>query len=185
MSTLTGPAKLTLHAIDTAPEASVPILENIAKKYGFTPALYRIFAGSPAVLKAYLAQAEHFASTSLSAKEQQTVLLAAAVENQCHFCKAAHTWTSKGAGVSDEDVEALRKGAAPTDPRLAAVAEFTRQLVRERGFATEEQIEAFIGAGFERHQTLEVVLGVALKTLSNYVNHLADTPIDAQLQRFA
>lgn len=185
MSTTSGPAQLTIHDSETAPEGSRETLENIAKKYGFTPALYRIFAGSPAVLKGYLDHAANFQQTSLSAKEQNTVLLSAAIENGCHFCKAAHTWTSKGAGIAESDIEALRAGNDPADERLAAIAAFTRLLVRDRGVATKAAIQAFLDAGYERHQILEVVLGISLKTLSNYVNHLADTPIDPQLQPFA
>ena len=33
-------------------------------------------------------------------------------------------------------------------------------------------------AGFNREQILAVVLGIGLKTLSNYTNHLAATPLD-------
>ena len=39
-------------------------------------------------------------------------------------------------------------------------------------------IEAFRDAGYTRANLLEVVLGVGLKTLSNYTNHLAGTPVD-------
>ena len=39
-------------------------------------------------------------------------------------------------------------------------------------------VQTFIGAGFSREQVIEVILGITQKTLSNYVNHLADTPLD-------
>lgn len=185
MTTQTGPAQLTIHDLDSAPADSKPILEKLAGKYGFTPALYSIFAGSPAVLKAYLQIAENFAATSLSNAEQQIVLLTVAVTNECHFCKAAHTWTSKGAGVSDEDVEAVRNGELPGDPRLAAVSRLAAHLVKERGFGSEAEISTFVEAGFERHQMMEVILGITLKTLSNYTNHLAQTPINEQLAPYA
>jgi len=32
---------------------------------------------------------------------------------------------------------------------------------------------------------LEVIVGIAFKTLSNFTNHLADTPIDKQFAPFA
>ncbi|MGH3432460.1 MAG: hypothetical protein ACRDQB_06455 [Thermocrispum sp.] len=32
--------------------------------------------------------------------------------------------------------------------------------------------------GFTRRQVLDVLAGVAMKTLSNYANHLAHTPLD-------
>ena len=185
MSTESGVAKLRIHDAESAPEESAAILKDIAQKYGFTPALYGIFAGSPAVLKTYLQIAEHFAATSLSPQEQNALLLAISVENKCDFCRAAHTWTSKGAKVGDTDIAALRKGEDPSDAKLAAIARFARHLVRERGFASADEVDAFIGAGFERHQVLEVVLGVTMKTLSNYTNHLGDTPINGPLKEFA
>jgi len=42
----------------------------------------------------------------------------------------------------------------------------------------EDDIEAFLEAGYAKEQILEVILGVSMKTLSNYVNHIAQTPLD-------
>ena len=42
-------------------------------------------------------------------------------------------------------------------------------------------LEAFLAAGFTRANSLEVILAVGLKTLSNYVAHLAHTPPDPRL----
>jgi alkylhydroperoxidase family enzyme len=42
----------------------------------------------------------------------------------------------------------------------------------------EEELQAFLDAGFDRQQVLEVVLGVGMKTLSNYTNHIAGTTLD-------
>jgi alkylhydroperoxidase family enzyme len=47
-----------------------------------------------------------------------------------------------------------------------------------RGWVEETDIERFIAAGFTRAQVLEVILGVAMKTISNYSNHIAETPLD-------
>ena len=46
-------------------------------------------------------------------------------------------------------------------------------------------VEAFHAAGYGRAQVLEVILGVGLKTLSNYTNHLVDTPLDAAFEKNA
>ncbi len=48
-----------------------------------------------------------------------------------------------------------------------------------------EEIDAFLAAGFEREQVLDVRVGVAYKTLSNYTNHLAGTPLDGAFAVFA
>ena len=36
----------------------------------------------------------------------------------------------------------------------------------------------FQNAGFSKAQVLEVILAASYKTLSNYINHVADTPLD-------
>jgi hypothetical protein len=48
--------------------------------------------------------------------------------------------------------------------------------VRERGFAGDAAIDAFINAGFTRANVLEIVTIIATKTISNYTNHLTKTP---------
>ena len=53
-----------------------------------------------------------------------------------------------------------------------------RQMVRERGNVTEAQLQTFFGAGYSHRAVLDVVLGLAQKTMSNYINHMAETPVD-------
>jgi alkylhydroperoxidase family enzyme len=50
--------------------------------------------------------------------------------------------------------------------------------VEQRGWVEPDQMNDFLDAGYSSQQALEVVLGIGLKTLSNYTNHLADTPLD-------
>lgn len=185
MRTKSGVAQLELFDAETAPEASKPFLQNVEKTYGFVPALYQVFAGAPAAIKSYLEISKNYSESSLSPQEQHAVLLAISVENKCPFCKAAHTWASTAVNTNESDINAIREGRDPEDPRLGAAARFARHLVKERGFASEQEVNAFLDAGFNRQQILEVVLGVTLKTLSNYTDHLADTPINEQLKKFA
>jgi alkylhydroperoxidase family enzyme len=70
-----------------------------------------------------------------------------------------------------EDILAQRPLA---EGRLEALREFTRTLVEERGWAKDEAVNKFIATGFTKAQVFEVVMGIALKTLTNYSNHLAD-----------
>jgi len=43
-------------------------------------------------------------------------------------------------------------------------------------------LQAFAAAAYSRQNVLEVILGVALKTISNYTNHIAGTPLDEAFQ---
>lgn len=177
-------AEFTFHTPESAPEAAREALEKAQGEMGFVPSLYAGLANAPAALDAYLAVSDDFSRTSLSPQEQQVVLLAASVVNGCDFCVAAHSMMAKQmAGVAEPVVDALRDGGEPQDPKLAALAEFTRAVVNERGWIREHPAyRAFLDAGYKPEQALEVILGVAQKTLSNYANHLLQTPLDAAFE---
>ena len=75
-------------------------------------------------------------------------------------------------------IAAVRDERPIPDARLEALRRFAETVVDKRGWATEDDVQAFLAAGFGRQQVLEVILGVAFKTISNYANHLVDTPLD-------
>jgi len=168
----------TPRTIDDAPAAARPLLEGAEEQLGFVPNLFGVFAAAPPALEAYQAISAAFARTSLSPVEQQVVLLAASGENGCAYCVAAHTVIARGQAVPDDVVAALREGRPLDDPRLEALRRFTLQVVQKRGWVEAADLEAFEAAGYDRAQVLEVILGVTQKTLSNYTNHVAETPLD-------
>jgi alkylhydroperoxidase family enzyme len=45
---------------------------------------------------------------------------------------------------------------------------------------SDRRIEVFLASGYTRENVLEVVFAVTMKTLSNYANHMAETPVDRQ-----
>lgn len=176
----------TQHTPETAPEKARPMLEGAIATLGFLPNLYAHLAEAPAALEAYFGLSAQFDKTSLSPEERQVVLLAASVENGCEFCVAAHSMIAREmAKVPAETVDALRAAETLPQPRLDALANFTRALVRDRGWASDAASSAFFAAGFDRQQAIEVVLGVAMKTLSNYVNHLTGTQTNPELSAHA
>jgi alkylhydroperoxidase family enzyme len=65
---------------------------------------------------------------------------------------------------------------------LEALRTFTIQMMRERGNVTDAQMKAFFDAGYGHRAVLDVILGLAQKTMSNYINHVAETPVDEVFQ---
>lgn len=167
-----------LHTEANAPEGSGPLLEKVREKFGFAPNLTRVLAEAPATLEAYLTLGGLVERTSLSAHEQEVVILSTSFENGCEYCMAAHTAVAGMKKLPSEVVAALRSGTELPDARLNALSQFTREVVRERGRVSPDGIRAFLSAGFERRHVLEVLVAVTMKTLSNYTNHLAETPLD-------
>lgn len=173
--------EFTNHIVDSAPEAARAILKASKDKLGFVPNLYAKLAESPAALAAYMSLGEHFGKSSLNATQQQVVLLSASVVNGCEFCVAAHSVVAKNmVKVDAAIVDAIRDGEKLPDAKLDTLARFTRDVVRERGWVTGAPLEQFLATGFSRAQALDVVLGVAMKTLSNYANHLTGTETNEQ-----
>lgn len=173
----------TTHSIDTAPTAARPLLQAVQDSLGFVPNLYANLAEAPATLEAYLQLSALLEHTSLSPVERQVLLIAASVENGCEFCVAAHSMVArKLLKVPDAVVDTLRNGQPIADARLQALARFTTAMVRERGWVAGAELDAFLFAGYTQQQALEVVLGVSMKTLSNYANHLTGTHLNAELK---
>lgn len=171
-----------VNTIETAPEGSVETLNNVKKAFGFVPNLIGVFAASPETAEAYMKVSELFESTSLSATEKQLVLLTTSFENECAYCIAAHTVISGMQKVPSDVVDAVRAGRPLDDPKLEALRKYTAEITRNRGLASEEATRKFFEAGYDAKTALEVVLGITQKTLSNYVNHVAETPLDPQFE---
>jgi len=175
-------SQFPIHTLDTAPEASKPYLDGAKKAFGLIPNLVGEFAESPAVIEGYLGLAGALKKSGLTDLEREIVLISASVENGCHYCVAAHTTVTQAQGLDQAVIAAVRAGGPIADARLEALRAFTVAVVRERGWVSDAEVTRFLDAGWTRANVLEVVLGVGLKTISNYVNHIAGTPVDAAFQ---
>ena len=91
---------------------------------------------------------------------------------------AAHTVVAGMQKVPTDVIDAVRGDRPIIDHRLEALRLFATAVVEKRGWVSDDDISAFLAAGFSRAQILEVILGVSFKTLSNYTNHVADTLLD-------
>ncbi|MDO5057435.1 MAG: carboxymuconolactone decarboxylase family protein [Lautropia sp.] len=179
-------SRLTVHSVESAPEAARPRVETAQKNNGFLPNLIGVLANSPAALEMYQEVGLINGKTSLTPGEREVVQITAAVDNGCGFCKAGHTALSRKKNLLDDAaIEALRDGTALPDPKLEALARFTRAVMLHKGNVPDAQLAAFRAAGYDEAQVLEVILGVALATLCNYANNIARTDINPELQPFA
>lgn len=174
-----------LHDLESAPSDARPVLAEAKSMFGFVPNLMAVMASAPPLLKAYLELKDLFEETSFTPTEQQVVLLAASSANQCEYCVAAHTVIAGMQKVPPGVVDAIRDGRPIADTRLEALRRFTSAVVASRGNPSAEQLRQFHEAGYGERQVLEVILGVGFKTLSNYTNHLAGTPLDAAFAKAA
>ncbi|MFT7396643.1 MAG: alkylhydroperoxidase family enzyme [Flavobacterium sp.] len=176
---------LKVHNIESAPEASKGLLEGSQKAYGMIPGLHGVLAGAPGILDAYQKLHELFVNSSFNEEELTVVWQSINVEHACHYCVPAHTGIAAMMKVDEAITEALRNETPLANPKLESLRDMTLIIVRNRGIVSQEELEAFYAAGYGEKQVLEIILGVSQKVISNYTNHIANTPVDAAFQKFA
>ncbi|RMH31875.1 MAG: carboxymuconolactone decarboxylase family protein [Nitrospirae bacterium] len=158
------------------------VLESVGRQLGFVPNVLKEMSINPTVLHVYLKGQETLVRGQLTPKEQQAVQLMVSVFNDCQYCQAAHRWLGMQVGVSPSDVQALLAGGIPTgDPALAAVARATKLLLENKGWLDPEVLSTLASEGVDRARLYEIIALIGLKTISNYINHIAHTPIDESL----
>jgi len=152
-----------------------PKFDELAKRLGRVPNMLKVMANAPAVLDGYLGLSRPLKKATLPAATVERIALTVGAANGCGYCVAAHTYSGKkAAGLSDDEVEAAKRGTS-ADPKEAAAVAFARTLTETRGEADPSAARA---AGWTDEQVLEIIAVVALQTLTNYVNKVAETEND-------
>lgn len=168
---------------ENAPDASQPVLVAGKKAYGFEPNLLGLMGNHPALLQTYWEGNNSLAKHSvLTPTERQVAFLSASYENNCHYCMAAHSTVSQMIKVPQDVIDALREGTTIPDAKLEALSQYVKATTVKRGRVSEEDIQRFLDAGFTQESMLEVITIVGLKVFSNYINYLAQTPLDPAFQ---
>lgn len=169
---------------DTAEGATAAILASAHGQLGFAPNTYAAMANLLAVLKHYTARYTAFRETpGFTTAEQETVFLTISQANGCHYSIAAHSMLADT--MSGVPKDALRKGDTPADIRLGASYEFTRRMTLLRGTVEKDDVDRFLAAGFTNQHVFGVILAIAWKSFSNYINHLVGTEVDTAMAGYA
>jgi uncharacterized peroxidase-related enzyme len=165
-------------SIEESPVAAQPLLQAVKKLLGVVPNLFRLVGNSPAALEGYLGLNAALGKGELEAPTRERIALAVAEVNGCDYCLSAHSYLGKNlAKLSEAEIAANRSGGS-IDPKADAAVRFAVKLVSARGHVSENELKAVRQAGYSDAQIIEIVLHVALNTLTNYVNEVAKTDID-------
>lgn len=170
----------TTYTQDDAPEGARPTLANVKSSMGFIPNIFAKMAESPETLKGYLALQNELNTTSLDNTERQIVMMGVSWHNNCDYCIAAHSTIAQGQKIEASVLESIRNRTPFESAQHEALRTFTETLWSTRGNPTPADLEAFYNAGYTQQTALEIVSYMALKTMSNYANHLMQTPVDSQ-----
>jgi uncharacterized peroxidase-related enzyme len=165
-------------SIEESAAAAQPLLRAVKAQLGVVPNLFRLVGNSPAALEGYLGLSTALGKGALEAPTRERIALAVAEVNGCDYCLSAHSYLGKNlAKLSEAEIDANRGGGS-TDPKADAAVRFAVNVVNSRGHASEDDLKAVREAGYTDAQIVEIVLHVALNTLTNYINEVAKTDID-------
>jgi alkylhydroperoxidase family enzyme len=163
--------ELKIHTAGSAPEGSRPVLDGIRADLGLVPNFAAAIAESPVLVTAFDGMRRAVAAMDPRDREVAGVATGVAVDN--HYGVAFHSTVLAGLGVGEDDLDRMRAGSAPADPRLAAVYEFARQFVAGRGKVDAGTLDRLTAQGLSTAQILDVVAECAFGSLVGAVDNLA------------
>lgn len=173
-----------IHTIESAPADSKESLQKAMNSYGMIPNLLGAMAESPETLKAYQKLSEYFNTSSLTPHERHIVWLTISTYHSCHYCVPIHTLMAYKDKLPEPIINALRSEDTLPDFRLEGLRTFTLAILDKRGDVDKKTVQNFIESGFNKQNVLDVILGVAHKTMSNYINHIIYTPVDQPFRKY-
>ena len=186
---MTAEYKLDLTPVsDDAAEGSAKnMLDDARANLGFVPNMYRTMAINPGLLSTYQHGYAHFREqANFTPPEQEVVFLTVSLANGCDYCTAAHSMLAINVSkLSEAHTQALRDGRPLDDAKLEALRRFTHHMWETRGLPTRAEAEAFKAAGYTDTHVLEIILALAVKTISNYANHVGHTQVDDAFAPYA
>ena len=133
---------------------------------GFVPNVYAFMTRSETALKRFMDFMD--VSTVFDRIQTEAIHLVTSQVNQNPYCLAAHTALAKEAGLSDKQIEAIRKGNVTWDEKLDT----------NRGKVGPEMIGRFYQAGYTDACLVDLVMLVGMTTITNYLNNATWIPVD-------
>jgi AhpD family alkylhydroperoxidase len=129
-------------------------------------------------LETYMAAGAALEYSTLTPGEVNAVQLTVSAKNECHYCTRAHTALGKMLETSPDHLAAIRQGELPGGERMANLVSTTRLLMDKKGFLNGQDLEDVSDKGISRTELYDIIAIIAQKTISNYVNHIANTRVD-------
>lgn len=167
-------AVITNETADTEQKA---LLDAIHAQLGMVPNFLRVFANSPAALRAFLGLHGVAGEGRLDPLTRERIALALAQQNACEYCLSAHTAIGRKAGLSGEEIAANRAGTSG-DAKAAVAVAFARALVEHNGDVTNGELADVRAAGYTDAEIVEIITHVGMNVLTNILGRASRVDID-------
>lgn len=174
-----------VHTIESAPKQSKPSLEALQGAFGMIPNLLGAMSTSPILIAELVGLFGKVHGSSFPEDQIQVLLLTNAVTNASTWPVAFHTALALKEGVDPTDVQAIREGRTPGNPKNAALSTLARSLIEKCGRLDQQDVSRFVQAGFDQSRLLEVIGVVAASTITNYTASVTRPPLEAAFEAHA
>jgi uncharacterized peroxidase-related enzyme len=157
-------------AIRLMDPAENEFLAQLEKKTGKPNHFFRTMANRPEVLKNFVPLYGAIMGQGLVERRiKELVYLAASFANECAYCSAAHMASGKKAGITDDEVAALRtEQDSPFNPPERAAIQYSRELTRT---ADADDTRDALSEYFSSEQIVEITLIAAMANFTNRFNN--------------
>ncbi|WP_126454943.1 carboxymuconolactone decarboxylase family protein [Sulfuriflexus mobilis] len=162
---------------DSATPEQKELLDAINAQLGMVPNFLKVFANSPAALRAFLGLYGIAGEGSLDAQTRERIAISVAQQNACQYCISAHSAIGSKAGLNGEEIDANRAGSSQ-DARAAVAVKFANALSEHKGQVTTAEINEVRDAGYNDAEIVEIITHVGMNILTNILGKASQVEID-------
>lgn len=170
-------ARIRIVTPESANAEQQALYAAIESQLGMVPNFLKVFANSPAALKAFLGLHAIANTGSLDPKTRERIALALAQQNSCEYCLSAHTAIGRKAGLEAAEMQANRAGSSQ-DAKAAVAVQFARSLVAHMGEVTTAELLAMRDAGYSESDIVEVITHAGMNILTNLLGKAGRVDVD-------
>lgn len=153
------------------------LLNAIQSQLGMVPNFLKVFANSPAALRAFLGLHGIANEGSLEPQTRERIALALAQQNACEYCVSAHTAIGKKTGLSGDEMTENRAGKSQ-DAKAAIAVKLALSLAEHTGEITTAELIEAREAGYSDADIVEIITHVGLNILTNMLGKASRLEID-------
>ncbi|WP_274425529.1 carboxymuconolactone decarboxylase family protein [Chelativorans sp. YIM 93263] len=161
---------------NAAPDAAKPLLKAVEQQLGSVPNFIQVLANAPVALEGFLGLYTVAGRGALDIETRERIALAVAEQNSCQYCVSAHTAIARSVGLTDDEIDAARRGAS-CERKAAAAVTYAKALVASMGAVSTAEFDA-ARAELSEEEVLEVVAHVALNLFTNMLGKSTRVEID-------
>lgn len=170
-------SRINLVTTEAANSEQTALFEAIQDQLGMVPNFLKVFANSPAALRAFLGLHGIANEGSLDPQTRERIALGLAEQNACEYCVSAHSAIGRKAGLSSAEIEANRAGGSQ-DAKAAVAVKFARSLAEHNGDVTTAELLEIRNAGYDDSEIVEIITHVGMNVLTNILGKASRVEID-------